>query len=246
MLDQATLVGEQRSPADSTPAPEAELLFKEARRRRRRRVLFMSTSVTVAAGLVAFGLSGGHAAPGHRPVARTPGRVARTRPVPALVTCTPAHLAATVAFNATGTDLGAIRLTNTAAQPCSLSGQPAVAVLDAAGVPLTPPESVFARAGLPPPSAVPRPVTLSPRGALPQAIIEVDWFWCGGPPAGIEFRVQFAGWLSSLTVPGSAISPAGFAPASCANSGGHPLMAVDVVRGLGTDGVIVPSATAKG
>jgi hypothetical protein len=153
--------------------------------------------------------------------------------------CSSGQLTATVAFNLSGTELGAITLTNTGARACSLAGQPNVVVLDSAGNALRLSESIFHRApDWPPPSS---PIVLSPGGALPHAIVELDWTWCGPPPGRIRFEIRFPGWPSPLTVPNASISPSGFTPAPCTVSGHRALFAVDVVRGLGSSGIIGPA-----
>lgn len=161
-----------------------------------------------------------------------------TRPA-AVAACTANQLTATVAFNATGTELGAIRLSNTAGEACSLSGQPTVTVLGDNGAPLAQTESIYHRAPDWPPPV--RPIVLSPSGELPQAIVEIDWVWCGPSPRQLEFQVRFSAWSSPLDIPGTAISPSGFSPAQCSSSGTGALFAVDYVRGFGSNGIIGPS-----
>ena len=161
-----------------------------------------------------------------------------TRPV-RVVDCTANQLTATVAFNATGTELGAIKLSNKTDKQCSLSGQPTVTVLGGTGVPLTLAESTYHRApDWPPPTS---PVVLSSSGTLPQAIVELDWMWCGPSPGELQFQVLFSGWPSPLVVPSSSISPAGFSPAHCSSVEAGALFAVDYVCGFGTNGIIGPS-----
>lgn len=161
-----------------------------------------------------------------------------TRPVTAAA-CAENQLTGTVAFNATGTELGAIRLSNETSHSCSLAGQPTVTVLAGNGTPLALTESTYHRApDWPPPTS---PVVLSPSGALPQAIVGLDWIWCGPAPGELQFQVRFSGWPSPLVVTPSSVSPLGFSPASCSSSGLGSLFAVDYVRGVGPNGVIGPS-----
>jgi Protein of unknown function (DUF4232) len=158
--------------------------------------------------------------------------------------CQAAQLRATVSFNQSGTDLGAVRLTNTTARACALSGQPTVRVLDGAGKALKLTESIYQRApDWPPPT---RPIILSPAGALPQGIVEIEWTWCGTPPGSFRFEIQFPGWTSPLDVPNTDISPGGFVPASCTNSDQQPLLAVDDVRGVDRNGIVGPAPTSSG
>jgi hypothetical protein len=152
--------------------------------------------------------------------------------------CTVRQLTATVDFNQTGTDLGAIKLTNTSGRACSLSGQPQVMLLDGSGVVLDLNQSVFHQApDWPAPSS---PIVLSAARALPQAVVQLDWTWCGAPPGKVRFQIRFEGWPSPLMVANSDVFPPGFAPAGCTDSGGQPLLAVDYVRGFGRRGVVGP------
>jgi hypothetical protein len=155
--------------------------------------------------------------------------------------CTASQLIATVDFGESRTELGAIKMTNTTAHACSLAGQPNVVVLGRTGNPLNLGESLFHRApDWPAPTS---PIVLSPSGALPQAIVELDWIWCGSPLGNLRFKVQFSGWLSQLEVLSSAVLPSGFSPALCSSPGGQSqseLFAVDYVRGFGANGIIGP------
>ena len=49
----------------------------------------------------------------------------------------------------------------------------------------------------------------------------------------MQFTIQFPDWPHALTVPNGAVTPSGFVPAGCADSGGNPLLGVDDVRGFG-------------
>lgn len=153
--------------------------------------------------------------------------------------CT-SDLSASVAFNATGTELGDLRLTNRSAAPCSLFGQPKVTAISTDGTALDMTEVVLHRApDWPPPTS---PIVLSASGALPQAIVSLDWTWCGTVPSIGQFDVLFSGWSAPLVIPDSAISPPNVVPASCDISGNHTLWAVDYVRGFGREGIIGPSS----
>jgi hypothetical protein len=175
--------------------------------------------------------------PTSRSVVASPNRSTTT--VGTAAVCMPSQLTGTVAFNAAGSELGAIKLTNNSNAACSLSGQPTVKVLGDNGNPLAQTESVFHRApDWPPPTS---PIVLSPSGQLPQAIVELDWVWCETPPHKLEFQVRFSTWSSQLDLPGTSISPSGFSPHSCSSSGSNALFAVDYVRGLGPNGIIGPS-----
>ena len=168
----------------------------------------------------------------------SPNSSTTTGPVTAAA-CKPNQLMGTITFNATGTELGAIKLSNTVGKACSLSGQPTVTVLGDNGAPLAQTESTYHRApDWPPPT---HPIVLSPSGELPQAIVEVDWVWCGPSPHELEFQVRFSTWSSPLDIPETSISPSGFSPASCSSSGSDALFAVDYVRGFGSNGIIGPS-----
>ena len=155
-------------------------------------------------------------------------------------TCSAAQLHATVAFNETRSDLGAIKFTNSSAKACSLSGRPEVFVANGGGSRVEIAESAFARAGLPP--ATNSPVVLPSSSGQPQAIVELDWSWCGTPLGAITFEVEFPGWSSPLVVPNSAISPAGFSPQVPAGCPGTALFAVDVVRGFNQNGFEAPTS----
>jgi len=148
--------------------------------------------------------------------------------------CTTGQLEGSVVFNATGTDLGAIKISNTSGSACSLDGRPDVTVLNAQGTALALNEVPFQRAGLP---VTHGPVDLSPGSAPPQAIVELDWTWCGPAPGNLEFQVRFAGWSTPLVIPSPDVLPIGFVPAGCGISGGTALFAVDYVRGFGSNGI---------
>jgi hypothetical protein len=163
-----------------------------------------------------------------------------TRAPAAAAACVPNQLMGTVVFNTTQSELGAIKLSNTASAACSLSGQPTVTVLGDNGLPLPQTETTYQRApNWPPPSS---PIVLSASGALPQAIVELDWIWCGPTPHELEVQVRLSRWSSPLDIPGSSISPSGFSPATCSSTGLSAVFAVDYVRGLGPNGIIGPSS----
>ncbi len=222
------------------PFVEGQDLWRHHRARtRRRRLTVLLASVAVAAAIVLAVIYGPRSAqigPNQVPVTQpTQATTVPSRP------CTAHQLTASVAFNQSGTALGAIKLTDTSAQSCSLAGQPRVVVLDGAGNALDLSESVFHQApDWPPP---PTPIVLSPHRAPPQAIVELDWTWCGPAPGKIRFEIRFSGWPAPLVVPNSSISPSGFGPAPCTDSGLHALLAVDDVRGLGRNGIIGPGTT---
>ncbi len=233
--------------------PEFAPRPRVGRRRRRapgpRRVLAVVLATAAVVGavalVIAYGPRSSRPGPGHVPATQpAPGT---TVPTPtstpktsvAAGACAASQLTATVAFNQSGAELGAIRLTNTGAQQCTLSGQPKVQALDGRGAALDLSESTYHRApDWPPPSS---PIVLSPSGALPQAIVELDWTWCSASPGRVSFAIRFSGWPSPLDVANTAVSPPGFSPASCTDSGGQPLFAVDSVRGFGSNGIIGPT-----
>jgi hypothetical protein len=137
--------------------------------------------------------------------------------------------------------LGAIKLSNTSAEACSLSGRPQVDVLDQTGTNGTDSmlptiELPYARAGLPPQPK--GPVDLSPGGTSPQGIIELDWYWCGALPGAVSFEIYFSKWSLPLTVPVQAVSPAGFMPAIPAGCPSTALFAVDVIRDFSANGIV--------
>jgi hypothetical protein len=152
--------------------------------------------------------------------------------------CSARHLVGSVVFNATGTDLGAIKLTNQASKTCWMIGRPTVMVVDKGGHSLTQPDTVFARAGLPPPTGTVPFVLLSAAKASPQAIVEMDWTQCSPVSSDIKFRITFPNWTSPLKITASDIRPRGFKPAGCANSGLRPLFAIDDVRSVGRNGIV--------
>ena len=96
-VEKATVTG------TSEPPRVDDLIIEEARRRHRRRLLGVSVVVAAVLGLIGLGLAsilGGG----------TTGRTVNTRhrPAPqatALSSCSVGQLAATVAFNGSGTDL---------------------------------------------------------------------------------------------------------------------------------------------
>jgi uncharacterized protein DUF4232 len=228
---------EERTVTRTSDLPRVDdLIIEEARRRHRRRLLGVSAVVVVVLGLIGFGLA---TVLGTGVPQRSTGTTVSTRPPPAvsaLSSCSVGQLAVTVAFNESGTDLGAIKLVNTSARPCSLSGQPKVGIVNGSGSVLGLDESPYQRAGLPSPPT--QPIALLADRALPQAIVELDWTWCGTPPGPVQFTIQFPDWQHALTVPNTAVTPAGFVPAGCADSGGNPLLAVDDVRGFGQNGIV--------
>jgi hypothetical protein len=146
-----------------------------------------------------------------------------------------------VAFNGSHSDLGAIKLTNTSATTCSLFGRAQVDVLNVTGSNETDSllnnvELPYARAGLPPqPNS---PVELTAGGTSPQAVIELDWFWCGFTPGPISFEIWFPKWSLPVNVPVQAVSPPGFLPAVPSGCPTTALFAVDVVRGFGANGIL--------
>lgn len=209
------------------------------RPKRRRIAVVVATVAVVGAIVLAFvyGPRSSQLGPAPAPATQRTLGSSPTTSVP-FSPCSARQLTATVDFNQSGTDLGAVKLTNTAGQACSLAGQPKVIVLDGAGKALNLSQSIFHQApDWPPP---PNPIVLSPARALPQAIIDLDWTWCGPAPGKIRFEVQFSGWPSPLTVPNSSIVPSGFVPAPCTNVEIRPLFAVDYVRGFGSNGIVGP------
>lgn len=201
--------------------PEFAPRPRVGRRRRRapgpRRVLAVVLATAAVVGavalVIAYGPRSSRPGPGHVPATQpAPGT---TVPTPtstpktsvAAGACAASQLTATVAFNQSGAELGAIRLTNTGAQQCTLSGQPKVQALDGRGAALDLSESTYHRApDWPPPSS---PIVLSPSGALPQAIVELDWTWCSASPGRVSFAIRFSGWPSPLDVANTAVSPLG-------------------------------------
>jgi hypothetical protein len=229
------------APLEPTSDPSAgrfdeDLLIREAKRRHRKRLAAIGTSVIVLTGLVVGGVvalsSTPTATPSRHHAARTPSPSAAATPA----VCSAGQLGTTVVFNQTGSDLGAIKLTDTSAHACSISGRPRVSVFDGAGKRLQLSEIAFARAGLP--AGTPGPVVLPASGTAPSAIVELDWFWCGAAPGAISWQLQFPSWRSPLVIPYTALVPSGFSPA--VPTGGCPgtdLFAVDDVRGFGPNGI---------
>ncbi len=139
--------------------------------------------------------------------------------------CSKSQLEADVVFNQPGTELGAIRITDTSNLSCSLSGRPQIVVYDAAGHSLDLSESADQRApDLPAPKT---PVELPASGSAPQAVVELDW--CGFQTLHGEIGIRFSGWTGALVVPGSSIMPTGFSPPACLDPA-QRLLAVDYVR----------------
>ncbi len=236
-----TLTDRNRRVADPMP-PATDVLFKEARqRRRRRRVGMAGVSAVVVAAAVALGVvlpSSSHGRSARRTATTTSRSHSATSGPPR---CSVGQLAATAVFIGPNFELGAIKISNTSAHACSLSGRPQVEDLNVTGTngtdsTLNTIELPYARAGLPlPPKS---PVELSAGGASPQAIVELDWLWCGAPPGSISFEVYFPKWSLPLTVPAQAVSPAGFRPAVPSGCPATALFAVDVVRGLNSNGLV--------
>ena len=230
-----TATSTTEAPSRQGGALDEELLIKEAKRRHRRR-LGLVGAVVVLLAVVAWGfsvlLSTSPPAKQRSPV--SPQKPPATAAVAS--SCQQGQLSAVVAFNQSGSDLGAIKLANTSKQACTLSGRPQVSVINGTGNDLGVVESPYGRAGLP--QGPTSPVVLSSSSGSPQAIVELDWQWCGSPPGTTSFDIRFSGWSSPLVIPNAAVSPAGFSPSvpdGCPNTA---LFAVDVVRGLYPDGVV--------
>lgn len=200
--------------------------------------------VAMVVGIVLLGNACGVSSASHSPTSTSSSSGATSSTAPtnkALATaCVPNQLMGTVVFNAPQTELGAIKLSNTASKACWISGQPAVTVLGDNGVPLSQTQTTYHRAPDWPPPA--NPIVLSASGVLPQAIVELDWIWCGSTPHELEMQVRFSGWSSPLDIPGTSISPSGFSPATCSSTGLSAVFAVDYVRGFGPNGIIGPSS----
>jgi len=200
--------------------------------------------LAMAVGIVLLGSACGAPSSSHSATSTSSssGATSSTSPTTTVVAtaCMPDQLMGTVVFNATQTELGAIKLSNTASEACSLSGQPTITILGDNGVPLSQTETTYHRApDWPPPT---NPIGLSASGALPQAVVELDWIWCGSTPHGLEVQVRLSGWSSPLDIPGTSISPSGFSPATCSSTGLSAVFAVDYVRGFGPNGIIGPSS----
>jgi hypothetical protein len=249
--DQVVRPCDPNTPGTLLDAPPVEVvdewaLIKEARRRHRRRLASIAAAIVVIGVLITLAVVLLSSTP-NVPAGKAANRAPRSHSVvltPAR--CSPNQLAATVLFNASHTDLGAIKLSNTSAKACSLSGRPQVDVLNVTGSNgtdsvLNTVELPFARAGLPPPQQN-ASVQLSAGGSFPQGIVELDWYWCGAPPGPVSFEVWFPKWSLPLTVPVQAVSPAGFLPAVPSGCPSTAVFAVDVIRGLGPNGVIVPTS----
>ena len=204
-----------------------------------------SLQIAVAIGVLVLGSGCGassspHSSPSSPSSGVTSSTTSTTTPAAAVATCGPNQLSVSVAFNANQSELGAIKLSNTGNTACSLSGQPTITVLGDNGVPLSQTETTYHRApDWPPPAA---PIVLSASGALPQAIVELDWIWCGSMPHELEMQMRFSSWSSPLDIPGASISPSGFSPATCSSTGLAALFAVDYVRGFGPNGIIGPAS----
>jgi hypothetical protein len=154
--------------------------------------------------------------------------------------CAKNQLDAAVVFNQPGTELGAIRLTNTTKFACSLSGRPQIVVNDSSGSSLGLSETAYHRA---PDLVAPNsPIVLSASGSTKQAVVELDW--CGFQTHDGYIDVRFSGWTSALVVEDSSFAPPGFSPPACLDPS-QKLLAVDFVRAFGSKGVVttVPSAS---
>jgi hypothetical protein len=173
------------------------------------------------------------------------GAVARpTGPHPAKPStsgaCARNQLEAAVVFNQPGTELGAIRLTNTTKSACSLSGRPQIVVNDSIGHNLGLSETAYNRA--PDLGAPKTPIVLSASGSSKEAVVELDW--CGFQTHGGYIDIRFSGWTNALVVEDSSFAPPGFSPPACLDPS-QKLLAVDVVRAFGSSGVVttVPSVS---
>jgi hypothetical protein len=218
---------------------DEEALIKEAKRRHRRRVTTIAASFVVVGVLIASAVILMSATP-NAPASKEASTSPRSPSSPGPPTCSPGQLVASVAFNQSGTDLGAIKLTNSSVKTCSLSGRPQVSVINGSDNTLDTTEVPYARAGL-----APQPngqVVLSANGTSPHGVVELDWFWCGAPPGAVSLEVRFSNWSSPLFVPNGAVSPAGFAPDVPSGCPDTALFAVDTIRALGPNGVIVPAS----
>ncbi len=210
-------------------------------RRRQRRLAVSLVAVAVVAAAIAVPLASLRSSPVPRSI--TPATQPTTGPAASAPLCVPNQLVGTVVFNATQSELGSIKLSNSASEPCSLSGRPRVTLLGDNGIPLLQTEMTYHRApDWPPPS---NSIVLSGSGALPQAIVELDWIWCGTIPHELEVQVQFSTWSSPLDVPSTSISPSGFSPATCSSTGASAVFAVDYVRGFGRNGIIGPTSSTS-
>lgn len=248
--DQVVRPGNANGPGTLTDSLHVDVvdqqaLIKEARRRHRRRLASIAAAIVLMGVLIASAVALLSSSP------KTPERKADARThrshsvVLSPARCSPGQLVATAVFNQSGSDLGAIKVSNTSAKACSLSGRPQVDVLNVTGSNgtdslLNTVELPFARAGLPPPQPN-AAVELSANSAYPQGIIELDWYWCGAPPGPVSFEIYFPKWSLPLSVPVQDVSPAGFRPAVPAGCPNTALFAVDVIRGLGSSGIINPS-----
>jgi hypothetical protein len=217
-------------------------LIKEARRRHRRRVVIIGAAILLVGAAVAVGVS----LPSSTLIRPTRSASTATRPQSTTLIpprCSPDQLDATAAFNGPNSELGAIEISNTSAKACSLSGRPQVDVLNVTGTngtdsSLHTVEIPYSRAGLPPqPNA---PVELSAGGTsiAPQAVIELDWLWCGATPGPISFEIWFPKWSLPLTVPVQAVAPPGFLPAVPPGCPTTALFAVDVIRDFRTKALL--------
>ncbi len=139
--------------------------------------------------------------------------------------CARSQLKADVVFNQPGTELGAVRLTDTSKVACTLSGRPQIVVYDATGHGLGLSESAYQQApDLPAPR---RPIHLAASGSAPQAVVELDW--CGFQTVHGEIGIRFSGWGGELVVQDSSIMPKGFSPPACLDPS-QRFFAVDYVR----------------
>ncbi len=139
--------------------------------------------------------------------------------------CARSQLKADVVFNQLGTELGAIKFTDTSTLACSLSGRPQIVVYDATGHSLGLSESAYQQApDLPAPKT---PIRLSASGSAPQSVVELDW--CGFQTLHGKIGIRFSGWAGELEVQDSSIMPLGFSPPACLDPS-QRLFAVDYVR----------------
>lgn len=233
--DSGTESSERFTDATLVETTDQEALIKEARRRRRRRVAVIGGSIVLVGALIATVAVLQSSTP-PTPSATRSARSTAAAPSAGTIprTCSPSQLTATVVFNQSGTDLGAIKLTNSSSKACSLSGRPQVSVFSGAGRALATTEVTFARAGLP--EKPPGPLVLFADRTLPQGIVELDWYWCGASPGAISFKIQFSKWSSPLVIPNQAVSPAEFMPDVPPVCPKLALFAVDEIRGLTSNG----------
>lgn len=152
------------------------------------------------------------------PTTATPG----TSSLPS-AECTADQLEAVAAFVG---QLGALKVTNTSATPCTLRGRPVVTRVAASGATIATADSVFHRAGEAPEPVA--PIVLAARGRTPGAAVLVEV--CAETTAGERFGIRFGDWPVAMLA-----ATATWSTEACGAN--RSLFASDVVRPFGAGGI---------